>query len=467
MPQKSVPSRIRSHKKGGDATRQAALSILNAVAAGHHTLDRLMEEGNDVHAGLDQRNRALLNAIVYGVLRWRGRLDWIIGRYSRTPLERIDPAVLNILRMALFQVIHLDKIPESAAVDTAVELAKTVSPPWTVRFVNGVLRAAVNGYRTLTFPAPEVKPVTGLAVDQSFQTWMIRRWVARFGAAETALLCAAINTIPPLTLRANTLKTDRSGLIHCIRTAVDRCEPTPIAPDGVQIAGLGAPLPALPAFREGLFQVQDEAAQLVTLLLDPRPGETVLDACAGLGGKTGHMAQCMKNRGRIVAADRSEGKLESLQVEMRRLGVTQVETVAADLSEPGARLPADRFDRVLLDAPCSGAGVMRRNPDTKWRLKKRHLAQCARRQRCLLDRVAGLVKPFGILVYAVCSTEPEENEAVVKEFLYNHPEFDMDAPGSGLPDDFSGLMERPACMKTFPHRHGMDGFFAVRLKRKR
>jgi len=454
-----------SSARSGPDPRRSALQVLNILDKGRKTLDRILDEIQTNDPAFSRRDRSLFYALTYGVLRWRGRLDWIIGHFSRPPIRRIDPKVLNILRLALFQIVFLDKIPDSAAVNTAVEMAKSVAPAWVVRYVNGVLRNAARGYRDIPYPDMDRDPATALAVIHSFPEWLMAKWLHRFGIETTVALCRATNTIPPVTLRVNTLKASREALIKAIGNQVEQTHPTHYTPDGVTLSGLRTAIPHMAEFRKGLFQVQDEAAQLVTLFLNPQPGETVLDACAGLGGKTGHMAQLMRNRGRIIALDSNNRKLSRLDAEMKRLGVSTVETRRVDLSLPPRRLPLSRFDRVLLDAPCSGLGVLRRNPDTKWRIKKTDLKISGQRQALFMENLSRLVKPSGVLVYAVCSMEPEENEAVVKDFLNNHPEFVMDIRGSGLPPGAEAALDERGFLKTFPHRHGMDGFFAARLKR--
>ncbi len=447
--------------------RRTALEILNALDRERRPLDQLLDEVQNTDAGkrFTRKDRSLFYAITYGVLRWRSRLDWFIDHYSNIRLNKINPAVLNILRISLFQILFLDKIPVSAAVNTAVQLTKSVAPPWVVRYTNGVLRNVARGHQTLAFPDMARDPAAALAVIHSFPKWLIEKWLARFGTETTVALCKAINTIPPVTLRTNTLKTTPETLTHAIEDQVATVRRTAYAPDGISLFGLNTSIPDMKTFQEGWFQVQDEAAQLVTLFLDPQPGETVLDACAGLGGKTGHIAQAMNNRGRVVAVDSNREKLSRLQTEMKRLGISIVTTERADLATPGLRLPIARFDRVLLDAPCSGLGVLRRNPDTKWRTETTHPANHGKRQAVLLDNLSSMVKPNGILVYAVCSTEPEENEAVVKSFLNNHPDFVMAAQDEKLPTGVDKLSGHNGYLKTFPHRHDMDGFFAARLKR--
>lgn len=457
-------------------SRLISLHVLNEVDQDKKTLDYLLEAAFARTESLLQRDKNLIFAIVYGVLRHRNRLDWILGHFSRIRVNKIDPEVLNILRIGLFQVVYLTRIPESAAVNTAVDLAKTLKKPWLAKFVNAVLRASIREYRTLPSPDMANDPASAISIAKSMPLWLISRWIPRFGVSQTLLLCDTINSVPPLTLRANTLKTARSALLETGAFVARHMEPTAYAPDGIRMAhpeDPAVPPPASPlasavasieGFREGLFQVQDQAAQLVTLLLDPQPGETVMDACAGMGGKTGHIAQQMKNTGKIVALDISPDKLEKIHPEMNRMGISIVETRIHDLSSP-ANTHAGEYDRVLLDAPCSGLGVLRRNPDIKWRASPDRLEHCRIRQIGFLDRISPFVKPGGVLVYAVCSMEPEENEAVVAAFLRMHPSFTVEKNPDGLLSQIRSLMNAEGHLRTFPHLHDMDGFFAVRFRR--
>jgi len=443
--------------------RQIALSVLQTLDQGRHTLDDIMDHTLVEQAALDRRDRALLNALVFGAVRWRSRLDWIIAYFSKTRLAKIDPPVLNILRLGLFQIVFMDRIPPSAAVNTSAELAKPYGGRWVVGFVNGLLRNAARNYTQVPFPDPVKDPVMALAAQKAFPPWLIKRWLSRFGRQTTAALCDACNTIPPLSVRANTLKTSRRRLHAALKDQVDNIDRMVHAPDGLAITAPKTALSALKPFVQGWFQVQDEAAQLISLLVDPHPGDRVLDACAGLGGKTGHLAQIMQNQGRILAVDRQTAKLERLADAMQRLGVSIVQPTAADLSQSPTALKKGSFDRILLDAPCSGLGVIRRNPDIKWVLSKKDLKYYNTRQLKLLDNLAPLVNPSGVLVYTVCSMEPEENEAVVQTFLQNHPEYRLVGPGAPHAWAAGALLDAQGYFKSLPHRDKMDGFFAARL----
>ena len=445
--------------------RQLALDALNRIEADTSTLDGVLEKMQPF-AGLRKKSdRALLNALVFGVARWRGRLDFIIGHCSHTPIKKIDPRVLNALRLGVFQLTHLDRIPPSAAVDTTVELVKQFAPEWVVRYTNAVMRRAAEDCSSMAVPDLAADPVKAVAVRTSFPHWLVRRWIDRHGTDETLRRCDLLNQIPPITLRTNTIKTTRPELLSAIADEAATVAPTPVAPDGIRLTGPKRPIDQMTAFRWGWFQVQDEAAQLVTILLPLRPGDQVLDACAGLGGKTGHIAQRLENKGSIVAADNSRSRLDRLERQMLHMGIQNVQVVSCDLSEASRIQALGHFDRILLDAPCSGMGVIRRNPDTKWKIRERMLPRFARIQSKLLENLARLVNPRGHLVYAVCSGEPEEGRQVVEQFLQRHPQFTVDNPRAQMPEQATNLIDADGYFCTVDRPDMMDGFFAARLQR--
>lgn len=446
--------------------RKIALTILNTLDRTQTTLDRAMDAATSKGVFLSRRDRALLNALVYGVLRWRGRIDRIIDHFSKIPFKKIDPPILNILRLGLFQIIYLDRIPLSAAINTSVELAKSKKKPYLAGFVNALLRRAAREYQSVLFPDPLKNPVAGLSAGKSFPRWLIKKWLSRFGIDETGHLCDSINTIPPITARANTLKTSRRDLLISLKKEVRDPVPTAFSPNGIRFSTYRTAIADIRTFKNGKFQIQDEAAQIVSMLLNPQPGESVLDACAGLGGKTGHIAQLMKNQGSIIAADNSSDKLQQLESEMKRLGVKIVTSMQHDLIEKPIPEHLGLFDRILLDAPCSGLGVVRRNPDTKWATSKKDLSRFKARQISLLDNLAHRVKQNGRIVYAVCSTEPEENEAVVERFLQTNSCFTIDKTPIVPAERAAALINPEGWFRSFPHQHDMDGFFAVCFMKK-
>ncbi len=445
--------------------RKTALILLNKLGKGQSTLDNLIDDILNKNSEISGKDRALANALVFGVLRQQGKLDYIIKHFSKTPLNKINLEILNILRIGLFQITDMSRIPVSAAVNTSVEMAKATAPLWVVRYVNGLLRNASRNLQEVVFPSIDQNATHGLSVSKSFPEWLIKRWLNRFGINETKELCDALNMIPPVTIRTNTLLTTRDKLMEAVRSKASTIKETCFSPSGICLYNLSKPIHEFGAFKKGWFQVQDEAAQLSSILADPQPKETVLDACAGLGGKTAHLAQLMKNQGFILAMDNNAKKLSRLNMEMKRLGISIVSTLRHDLKTSLGEKHLNTFDKILLDAPCSGLGVIRRNPDTKWFTSETDIARCAKQQLNFLCRLADNLKPGGILVYTVCSTEPEENEQVINAFLETRKDFAVDRDILHFAQKVVSLVDDKGYLKIFPHLHQTDGFFSVRLKR--
>ena len=409
---------------------------------------------------LEPRDAALATELVYGTLRWQRYLDWILAPHSRRRLEALEPRVLAILRMTAYQLAFLDRVPAFAAVNDAVTLARRGARPGVGAFVNAVLRSFTRRDPREREPRLPADPVEALAVRNAFPTWLAARWVARWGAGEAEALMRAMNERAPLTLRANTRRTTREAL--AARLAAEhgvKTRPATYAPEGLVVVDpAGAPAAWRP-FAEGHCVVQDEASMLVARLLAPAPGETVADVCAAPGTKTTHLAQLMDDRGRVLAFDPQPARLGLVREAAARLGLTIVRTLDGPAEVLAPRFPA-ACDAVLVDAPCSNLGVLRRNPEVKWRRLPADLPAAAERQRAILAAAARMVKPGGRLVYATCSLEPEENEEVARDFLAAHGDFEVAPPAT-----FALPLEPDGRLRCLPHRHGTDGFTAVRFRR--
>ncbi len=446
--------------------RDLALQILEETEKGRSNLDRIVQTALGARPDLARRDRALVFALVYGVQRWRRRLDWVAAHFASRPFDRIEATVRQILRLALFQLLFLTRVPPSAAVHTAVAMTKT-RVPRAASFVNALLRSALRRGLQVPLPDLDADPVKALGVGLSFPDWIVARWIDRDGLAAARARCTAANRLPLLAVRANTLKTDREALLNLWRTEGLQGRPTPLAPDGIVIEGFQGNVDNLPGFSRGYFQVQDEAAQLVGLLLAPKPGQRILDACAGLGGKTGHLAALGANQAEILATDQAPDRLAALALEMRRLGAQGIHTRTVDWQNapPLDGLPV--FDRILLDAPCSGLGVLGRNPDGRWRRRAADLTRCARRQQTLLGHLADLLKPDGLLVYAVCSLEPEETCDVIRAFLQRRADYGIAPPADVFAACAGPLIRAGGAVLTDPGKNPLDGFYMIGLQRRR
>jgi 16S rRNA (cytosine967-C5)-methyltransferase len=420
-------------------------------------MDRELSAGR-----LNGPDRGLFAELVFGVLRRQGTLDHILTGLVTQPLLRLEPQVLILLRLGLYQLVYLDRIPESAAVNESVKLAKETLPRAS-GLVNAVLRNYLRHKDTVVFPDPVAAPAASIAARHSHPAWLVKLWFSQLGEADTELLAEASSRQPPLTLRANTLATTRDALLEMFADNGITASPCRYSPHGIQVEGRHN-IPGLPGFREGLFVVQDEASQLAGILLDPQQGDRALDTCAAPGGKATHLAQLMGNRGELLAMDVAQTKLPLILETAQRLGITIISTRAADLLRTGS-FPADAFDRILLDAPCSGLGVIRRNPEAKWRLTPEDITRLAATQKILLNNAMRMLKPGGHLLYSTCSTTLEENEAVVADFLSRRPDCVLENLNTIFPE-YRELFTEEGMFRAWPHRHGMDGFFSARIRKK-
>ncbi|HEX7126268.1 MAG TPA: 16S rRNA (cytosine(967)-C(5))-methyltransferase RsmB [Thermodesulfobacteriota bacterium] len=428
--------------RGRAGVRGVAVRILARVERGAFA-DRLLEAA--LASLADPRDRALLTELVYGTLRWQGRLDHVLSYFAKRPLRTLHPEVRAALRLAAYQLRHLDRIPAHAAVDEAVEHVKRVARG-AAGFANALLRRVADEGGDVPLPAD---PIERLAVETSHPRWMVEREVAAHGVEEAARRLGADASPAPLVLRA------REGVERLrarLSAAGVAARPGRVAPDAVVIEPGSLPpggVAALPGFAEGAFAVQDEASQLVARLVDPPTGARVLDLCAAPGGKTGHLADLVGPHGRVVALDVDPARLGRVRETVARLGVADRVTVAAhDATTPLPAPLAGPYDAVLVDAPCSGLGVVRRNPDILWRRRPEDVPPLAATQRAILEVAASAVRPGGRLVYSVCTTTAEEGPGVVDGFLAGHPEYEAEAR-----------------LVTHPADGGLDGFFVQRMRR--
>jgi 16S rRNA (cytosine967-C5)-methyltransferase len=403
---------------------------------------------------------ALLGELVYGSLRARGRLDYYLSRVSHRPLEALSPWVRNLLRLSLYQILDLDRIPVGAAVDGAVEVAKRHGHDGVVKFVNGCLRELARQKAEDKLPALPLDPVLRLAVQTSHPAWMAQRLAQSYGFDRAAELLGASDQAPPLTLRANPLRLRRdelAGRLHKAGLHVEACR---FSPWGVKVTD-AADARKLPGFFEGDFHIQDESAQLLGLLLGAEPGWMVADICAAPGGKASALAEWVGPAGRVFAFDRKNGSLEKLQSTLRRQGLNHVLCETRDALAPREDL-LGRLDGVLVDAPCSALGVLRRRVEARWQTRPDQFSQQAERQYKILQASSRYLRPGGILLYATCTLDEEENESVVRRFLDFNRDFVFERAQFYVPHE---VCSRDGFLQVWPGLEGMDGFFAARLRR--
>lgn len=437
--------------------REAALHHLMAIEEGGSYANLVTSRGQ---AGLSDADRRLANELTQGVTRRRGTLDWTLGQLLKDPLEKLTPAIRNILRLGAYQLLFLSKVPPSAAVNESVKLAHRYGHGGVAKLVNGVLRNLDRRKGELEPPRFADDPVAAMTHRYSLPPWLAARWVERMGADAEGL--GAWSLVPPkLALRVNTLRTTVEAVEAALTASGVAFERSPVVPEGIRLQG-AVEVTALPGYNEGWWYVQDEGAMLISRCLDPQPGETVIDVGAAPGGKTTHLAQLMENRGAIMAVDSHAGRLLMLKENCERLGVeivTLVERSGADLAD----LP--QADRILLDVPCSGLGVLPRKPDVRWRQTPEGVLGLTETQDALLDAATTRLKPGGRLVYSTCTISREENQDRIRRFVATHPDFTLGDLAPHLPAPWRPDVEDSGMIQLLPPRHGVDGFFIALLVR--
>jgi 16S rRNA (cytosine967-C5)-methyltransferase len=447
--------------------RVAAYDILLAVSAGRADLPGAIARARE--SLRDDRDRALAAEIATGVQRWRAALDHVIVQFSKFRIERLDPEILDILRLSTYQLLHLTRVPAAAVVDDAVDLARRAGKRSASGYVNALLRAVSRKRSSLPLPPRPADPADRdsvleyFSISLSHPRWLAERWYDRFGF-ETAEQWLRFDNAPaPLTLRANRLRLSPGDLRARLANLKIAATPGRFGPDALVVSH-GNPLRE-PRLSEGCFVVQDEASQLVALLAGPCPGPRVLDTCASPGGKTTAIAAALQEGGRIVACDYRDRRIELLRRTVERTGASSIAVVQADLL---FSLPfRAAFDCVMVDAPCSGLGTLRRDPDIRWRRRAADLPGFAAAELRMLGHAAGVVAPGGRLIYATCSSEPEENEDVTDAFLRLSPDFTAVDARAAHPLLPTLVVDERGHLRTSPDRHGLEAFFGAVFERRR
>lgn len=436
------------------SAREVALAVL--LSDRHVSIDERISRALE-GISLSSRDRQLTTELVYGTLRWRGRLDYYLRRWFQGDFRRADRSLQNILRLGLYQLLYLDRVPDHAAVDSSVTLAKGRLGEKPARLVNAILRRAIREKDKL--PEPDARNLLeSLAIRTSHPHWLVKRWVERFGWDGAETYCQMNNRAPGLWVRWNRLQTDLDSFLALLDEQGMAAETPPVSPwhvllkDRVHV-GDWQPL------RDGLCTVQDVSAGFPVQLLDPQPGEVILDYCAAPGGKTTQIAESIGDQGVVVAQDVSPVRMRKVGEHVERMGLSSVQCLSGD----GCCFHSESFDRILLDVPCSGLGVIQRRPDIRWNRTLEEIKHIISVQRTILERASELVKPSGVMVYSTCTTEPEENWELVDGFLSDHSEWIRDDARQWVD---GGVVNPRGEVETIPHIHNMDGSYAVRLVRK-
>lgn len=440
--------------------RESAMELLTAIEKNQSYSNLLLNstiEKNKI-AAIDI---GLLTELTYGTLQRRMCLDFFLNPFLKNS-KKLENWVLQLLRLTLYQMVYLDKIPDRAAIHEAVEIAKKRGHKGIAGLVNGVLRSIQRqGLPSLDEIAD---PIERLAIETSHPKWLVERWVEQFGFETTQEMCEINLTAPLQTARVNLTKTSIRECIEDLEEEGFPIEKSPVIPEAIR--SYRGNLALSRAYKKGLITIQDESSMLVAYALGARENEKILDACAAPGGKSTHIAENMKLTGVVYSIDLHEHKVKLINDQATRLGLGNIKTIAMDSRTLGNHFEEESFQRVLLDAPCSGLGVMRRKPDMKYTKKEQDIFKLSTIQHNLLESVSPLVKKGGVLVYSTCTVDKEENDNTVKKFLQEHPEFEEDPTfKSRMPEAIQPLV-KGSYLQIFPQDFGSDGFFIAVLRKK-
>lgn len=438
--------------------RFLAVETLNKSEESEEFLKDLVDEQLS-HSVLKRVDQGLFMELVFGTVRMKRTLDYVLSQFSSRPLAKIQPALLNVLRTAVYQILYLDRIPPSAAVNEAVKLARAFGHEGTAKFANGLLRQVLRGRDSLLFPSLEENPIEHIGCKYSFPNWIVEHWLERWGVEEVIALCRAMNESPRLHIRVNTLRASVEEVQVHLESRGVSVEPGHYLPEILQVHPAHAVV-ADSWLSEGKYYVQDESSALVAHALQVEPGQRVYDLCSAPGGKATHLAQLMRNQGEIWAFDVSQQRLTLVENNAQRLGVRIIRTAVGDATQNLGLEPAPR---VLVDAPCSGLGTMRHRPDIRWRKSKREAQELATIQVKILEQAAHYVAPGGLLLYSTCTLTAWENDQVAEGFLQANPQF----TGFSFPEGFPGTAEKPYSRTLLPHRDRVDGFFLATFRKEK
>lgn len=438
--------------------RAIATHILNRYDRSDSYIDKLLEselKSND----LNKKDKALLTQLVNGTVRWRAKLDWVLIGFFHGEFHKSMNIVKNAMRIALYQILFMDKIPEHAAINESVELVKQIQGQKAASLVNGVLRNIVRNKQNIRFPDDKEDRDFYLSIVHSHPKWMAKRWVKFWGEEFAVQLMEANNEIPYLAMRVNKLKSTAEEVEKILNENEINFEKSVFHPDTYKVKNLGTSITMTDLFREGMIAVQDPSASLAAELTNAKPGMRVMDMCAAPGGKSFKIAEMMENKGTLISNDKYWGKLKMLSAEAERLGITIIEQQKEDAAEFS---PKEKADVVIIDAPCSGSGTFSKKPDIKWKREIEDVYKLNTIQKEILKNAPNLIKEDGAIVYSTCSIEPDENMLIAEWFLKTFPDFKIDPAENYLPAEVC----KDGCMQTFPNVHHTDGAFAVRFIRK-
>jgi ribosomal RNA small subunit methyltransferase RsmB/transcription antitermination factor NusB len=445
-----------------DLARETALKILYDITE-NEAYSNISVNKHLQNDKLREIDRAFATELVYGTVKWLLQMDYIIGKFSSVKLRKLSPWIKNILRLGVYQLLHTDRIPVSAACNTCVDLAKRYGHQASSRFVNAVLRNIAKSRDNI--PYPDKKDIAGyLSIVYSHPVWMVKKWIDLFGTEFTEGLLKSNNQVPDFTVRTNTLKTDRHTLIDMLHKEGIEAEKGKYIEEAVVLNNPSSIL-RMEAFKNGYFQVQDESSMLAAKILNPVEGETIIDVCSAPGGKSTHLAQLMNNKGTIIARDIYQHKLTLIEQSSARLGINIIKTEIYDACKLDESMTG-KADRVLIDAPCSGLGIIRKKPDIKYSRTEKELGEITNLQREILQNTSKYLKVGGCMIYSTCTVQPEENLEIVKAFLADNPNFRLTGFEELMPDGLDIASSKDGYIQLYPNINQTDGFFISKIKRE-
>ena len=460
---KSAKAAGNNNRAAIGSAREIALDVLVKVEQ-QGAYSNLLLNSSLQKSALSREDTGLVTELVYGTISRMNTLDYVLTEFVSKGIAKLQPWVRNLLRLSLYQLMYLDRIPSHAAVNEAVNIAKKRGHQGISGMVNGVLRSVLRAGDLPVIPK-DLSQEERISLQYSHPLWLVRRWITEYGVDTAESICAANNEPPAVSVRVNTTMISREALLNEMIEQGLQASASEVSPFGIVVKG-GGNLALSSWYRDGYLSVQDESSMLVAEAVAPEPGMRVLDCCAAPGGKTAHMGELMKDEGYIYANDLHSHKAKLIADQAQRLGLECVVTGSADALELEHTLQHDSFDRILLDAPCSGLGVIRRKPDLKWRKQPEDVISVASLQVELLQSVSKLLKPGGVLVYSTCTTEQTENGDVVAAFLKQNPDFKSVTFSSPLWERLEGTaLGRGEGIQLLPHHYGSDGFYISRLQR--
>jgi len=454
-----------------DPIREIVLKVLFKIDSKKGYINIILNELLEKNR-VTTRDAAFINQITYGVVRNRNKLDWVISQFSIKDLSETPIWIRNILRMGVYQLLFLDKVPDYAVCNESVQLAKKYGNPKIYKFINSILRNIIRNRENIYWPHKDREPALYISVVYSHPYWIIERWLKRFGFENTVKICKANNKIPTLVVRTNTLKVSRIELKEILEKEGILVKEGIFTEEALYIKGVSN-ITKSSTYKEGLFQIQDEASILVSHLVAPLPGEFIIDICSAPGGKTTHLAQLMNNQGTVLAIDKNKARILMVEENCQRLGIKIVKTQLNDDTKLDINF-LNKADKVLVDAPCTGLGVLRRKPDLKWQAYNlKRFQRLSKLQIQILSTASNYSKIGGKLIYSTCSTEPEENEEVVSEFLDKNGNFGLEGLNEFIKERKLKVFKlnqnnQKKFFQIYPGLSNLDldGFFMAKMIRK-